>query len=108
MARSRSTCRGSRFLNSWVNHRCAVESTSQPVPSVRTRAARSIRGETNSARNLYLLNRILFKYEFDEDVKDVFNMRPYYEQVTVAALCDAAREYLNTDRYVAVTLVPEK
>jgi zinc protease len=64
--------------------------------------------ETNSASNLYLLNRILFKYEFNEDVKDVFNMRPYYDQVTVAALRDAAREYLNADRYVAVTLVPEK
>jgi zinc protease len=64
--------------------------------------------ETNSASNLYLLNRILFKYEFDEDVKDVFNMRPYYDQVTATALRDAAREYLNTDRYVAVTLVPER
>jgi len=64
--------------------------------------------ETNSASNLYLLNRILFKYEFDEDVKDVFNMRPFYDQVSVAALRDAAREYLDTDRYVAVTLVPER
>jgi predicted Zn-dependent peptidase len=54
------------------------------------------------------LNRILFKYEFDEDVKEVFNMRPFYDQVTVAALRDAAREYLDTDRYVAVTLVPER
>jgi predicted Zn-dependent peptidase len=64
--------------------------------------------ETNSASNLYLLNRILFKYEFDEDVKEVFNMRPFYDQVTVAALREAARQYLDTDRYVAVTLVPEK
>ena len=64
--------------------------------------------ETNSASNLYLLNRILFKYQFGEDVKDVFNMRPFYDQVTVAALRDAAREYLNTERYVAVTLVPER
>jgi predicted Zn-dependent peptidase len=55
-----------------------------------------------------VLNRILFKYEFGEDVKDVFNMRPFYEQVTTTALRDAARQYLNTDRYVAVTLVPEK
>ena len=37
--------------------------------------------ETNSQRNDYLLNRILFKYEYGEDVKDVFNMRPYYDQV---------------------------
>jgi len=64
--------------------------------------------ETNSASDLYLLNRILFKYEFGEDVKEVFNMRPFYDQVTVAALRDAAREYLDPNRYVAVTLVPEK
>jgi zinc protease len=64
--------------------------------------------ETNSADNVYLLNRILYKYEFDEDVKEVFNMRPFYDQVTVASLRDAAREYLNTNRYVAVTLVPER
>ena len=61
--------------------------------------------ETNGASNVYLLNRILFKYEFGEDVKEVFNMRPFYDQVTATALRDAAREYLNTDRYVAVTLV---
>ncbi len=54
------------------------------------------------------MNRILFKDQFDEDVKEVFNMRPFYDQVTVAALRDAAREYLDMDRYVAVTLVPER
>jgi zinc protease len=64
--------------------------------------------ETNSARNDYLLNRMLFKYEFGEDVKDVFNMQPYYDQVTIAALRDAAQQYLNTSRYVQVTLVPGK
>ena len=64
--------------------------------------------ETNSQRNEYLLNRILFKYEYGEDVKDVFDMRPYYDQISVAALRDAAQMYLNTDRYVKVTLLPEK
>ena len=64
--------------------------------------------ETNIASNTYLLNRILFKYEFGEDVREVFNMRPFYDQVTVPAVRDAAREYLNTNRYVEVTLVPEK
>jgi hypothetical protein len=34
-------------------------------------------------------------------------MRPFYEQVTPAALRDAAQQYLNTGRYVAVTLVPD-
>jgi len=64
--------------------------------------------ETNIANNSYLLNRILFKYEYGEDVRDVFNMRPYYDQVTVPAVRDAAREYLDTNRYVEVTLVPER
>jgi len=64
--------------------------------------------ETNLARNDYLLNRILFKYEFGEDVGEVFNMRPFYDQLTVIALRDAAREYLNMNRYVEVTLVPER
>ena len=63
--------------------------------------------ETNSQRNDYLLNRILFKYEYSEDVKDVFDMRPYYDQVTVASIRDAARMYLDTNRYVKVTLLPE-
>ena len=63
--------------------------------------------ETNSQRNDYLLNRILFKYEYGEDVKDIFNMRPFYDQITQAALRDAARAYLNTTRYVEVTLLPE-
>jgi len=63
--------------------------------------------ETNVASNDYLLNRILFKYEFGEDVREVFNMRPFYDQVTATALRDGAREYLNTNRYVEVTLVPD-
>ena len=63
--------------------------------------------ETNSRRNDYLLNRILFKYEYGEDVKEVFNMRPFYDQLTVPVLRDAARAYLDTNRYVEVTLLPE-
>ena len=41
-----------------------------------------------------------------ENVADVFNMQPFYEQVTTAAIRDAARMYLNTNRYVKVTLMP--
>ena len=63
--------------------------------------------ETSSQRNAYLLNRILFKYEYGEDVTEVFNMRPFYDQLTPPVVRDAARAYLNTDRYVEVTLLPE-
>ncbi len=62
--------------------------------------------ETSVASNEYLLRRILFKYDFGEDVREVFDMRPFYDQVTVAALRDAAQEYLNTNRYVEVRLIP--
>ena len=63
--------------------------------------------ETNSERNDYLLNRLVFKYQYGEDVREVFNMRRLYDQLTVAALRDAAQVYLNTNRYVEVTLQPE-
>ena len=63
--------------------------------------------EVNSHQNQYLLNRLLFKYEYGENVADVFNMAPYYDQISVAAIRDAARMYLNTNRYVKVTLVPD-
>ena len=63
--------------------------------------------ETNSQQNAYLLNGIVFKYAYDEDVTDIFNMRPFYDQLTAPVLRDAARAYLNTDRYVEVTLLPE-
>jgi zinc protease len=64
--------------------------------------------ETNLATNEYWLNRIVFKYEFGEDPKEIVNMKPFYDQVTMTSLRDAAREYLNTNRYVEVTLIPER
>ena len=63
--------------------------------------------ETNSQRNGYLADRLLFKYEHHEDVADVFNMRTFYDRLTAPMLRDAARMYLNLDRYVEVTLLPE-
>jgi hypothetical protein len=47
------------------------------------------------------------KVEYGEDVADVFNLRPFYDRLTTAALRDAAREYLNAHRYVQVILRPE-
>ena len=63
--------------------------------------------ETNSQRNAYLLDQILYKYEYGEDVTDIFNMRPFYDRLTASVVRDAARAYLNTDRYVKVTLLPK-
>jgi zinc protease len=75
------------------------------VADARTALARDF--ETNARQNEYLLNRIVYKYEYGEDVAEVFNMRQFYDQLTASLLRDAARAYLNTDRYVEVILQPE-
>jgi zinc protease len=75
------------------------------VADAREGAARDF--QSNSERNEYLLNRILFKYEYGEDVNDVFNMQSYYQQITGQAMRQAAQQYLNTNRYVKVTLMPQ-
>lgn len=63
--------------------------------------------ETGFQENADLLNELMTKVEYGEDVADVFNMRPFYDQLTTTSLRDAAREYLNAGRYVQVTLRPE-
>jgi zinc protease len=63
--------------------------------------------ETSSQRNGYLLSRLVYKYEYGENVEDVFNIRPSVDQLTSLLIRDAARTYLDTRRYVEVTLLPE-
>lgn len=63
--------------------------------------------ETGFQENAELLNELMTKVEYGEDVADVFNMRPFYNQLTTSSLRDAAREYLNANRFVQVTLRPE-
>jgi len=40
-------------------------------------------------------------------VAEVFNLPSFYDRLTTTAVRDAAREYLNVQRYVQVTLRPE-
>jgi zinc protease len=63
--------------------------------------------ETNSRENGYLLNQLAFKYQYNEDVGEVFNLRTFYDQLTASAVRDAARMYLDPTHYVRVTLMPE-
>jgi zinc protease len=63
--------------------------------------------EVNSRDNRYLLNQLLYRYQYGEDVADVFNMRQFYDQLTVEAAREAAGAYLDPSRYVKVTLRPE-
>jgi zinc protease len=75
------------------------------VADARSALARDL--ETNVARNDYLLNRLVFKYQYGEDLNDLLNMRSFYDQLTAPVLRDAAQAYLDTNRYVQVTLMPE-
>ena len=64
--------------------------------------------ETNSRSNAYLLNQLTYKYEYGEDPGEVFQLPKFYDQITPAAVRDAAQMYLDTSRYVRVTLLPER
>jgi zinc protease len=77
----------------------------EQVAAERTALTRDF--ETNSQRNEYLVERLLFKYESGEDVKEVFDMRPFFDELTAPVIREAAQMYLNPTRYVEVTLLPE-
>jgi zinc protease len=64
--------------------------------------------ETNSRSNSYLLNQLTYKYQYGEDPDEVFRLPEFYAQITPAAVRDAAQMYLDTTRYVKVTLQPER
>ncbi len=66
--------------------------------------------ETNIKSNGYLLQQIALKYQFNEDneLPVLFDLPAWYNRLTGTAIQDAAKRYLNTQRYVKVTLVPEK
>jgi len=63
--------------------------------------------EVDMLENRYLLNEITAKYEKGEDVTEVFSP-PGIDEMTSISIRDAARKYLNKNRYVEVTLSPEK
>ncbi len=64
--------------------------------------------ETNSRSNSYLLNQLTYKYQNGEDPSEVFRLQEFYDRITPVAVRDAAQMYLDTSRYVKVTLVPER
>jgi zinc protease len=71
------------------------------------RAALARDYEVNSKENSYLLNQIAFAYEYGEDLEGVFERKGLFEQLTADAVTDAARRYLDLQRFVKVTLIPD-
>jgi zinc protease len=66
--------------------------------------------EQDSQDNGYLLNQIVNRYEEGEaaNVGAVFNLPTRVRGLTAEAVEQAARTYLDTTRYVQVTLMPER
>jgi zinc protease len=63
--------------------------------------------EVASHENSYLLNQITYAYQYDEPVPDAATLRARYDQLSTATLRDAAKTYLDMNRYVKVVLFPE-
>lgn len=64
--------------------------------------------ETNIKLNGYLLNQISSRYDLGEDVAALWMIPDHYRKIDKATIQQAAKTYLNTNRYVTVKLFPEK
>jgi zinc protease len=66
--------------------------------------------ETNLKSNGYLLTQIYLKYQMGEEneLPVLWDLASWYNKLSAAGIRDAARTYLDTGRYVKVTLMPEK
>ena len=64
--------------------------------------------ETNSKQNPYLLNQIMLRFYHNEDPAGIWLVPDFYKKLDAATVKDAAKEYLNTQSFVKVTLFPEK
>src|SRR3989440_3426909 len=63
--------------------------------------------QTNSKLNNFLLAQISARYENGEDPAGVWLVPDYYQKLDKATIQQAAKTYLNTNRYVEVMLFPE-
>jgi len=64
--------------------------------------------ETSSQQNQYLLTVITSKYQYGEDVAEVWQVPQIYQKLDSASIQQAAKTYLDLDNHVQVTLMPEK
>jgi zinc protease len=73
-----------------------------------TRQALLRQWETNRQENLFLLDEVADSLEFGDDVRGIEDVPRLYRDLTAEVVRDAARQYLDTNNYVRVTLLPEK
>ena len=63
--------------------------------------------ETDMRQNGYVLSQLSYAYQYDEPIPDPATLRQIYDQLSAPLLRDAARTYLDSNRYVKVLLFPE-
>jgi zinc protease len=78
----------------------------QSVSDVRETLLRTL--ETQTRDNAFFARELAVRYEYGEDLKDLFGLADIYRAITPAMIQDAARTYLDTNNYVKGTLFPEK
>ena len=64
--------------------------------------------EANTKQNAYWLGQIALKYEYGEDPATLLAVPDFYKKIDAAMIQQAAKQYLNTQRFVRVSLMPEK
>ncbi len=64
--------------------------------------------ETSSKQNNFLLNQILFKYQYAEDVAGIWDAPDLYRKLDAGTIQQAAKMYLDTSNFVRVSLFPER
>ncbi|HEX7722970.1 MAG TPA: insulinase family protein [Pyrinomonadaceae bacterium] len=64
--------------------------------------------ETNSKVNSWLVSQLGQKYDNGEDPAGLWLLPDLYKKIDKAMVQDAAKKYLDTKRYVEVSLFPEK
>lgn len=79
--------------------------TPQQVDGEREQLLRAF--ETTMRQNGNVLAQLVFKYQLDEAPASILEPPQYYAKLSATMIQDAAKRYLNTDRYVRVTLLPE-
>lgn len=80
--------------------------TEKQVADVRTTFLRDY--ETQKQQNSFFVGEISNRYRNGEDLTPLFNLSDYYSKLSVTAVWDAAKTYLNVKNYVNVELFPEK
>jgi zinc protease len=89
-----------------------IESLKTKGPSEKdvsdAREALSREYETGMKQNGWLITQLAAKYQLEDDPREILELEKSIQALSRQVIQEAARAYLNTKRYVRVSLYPEK